>query len=141
MGRPDNDTSCAGSGPEIVPIFPLTGTLLLPGGLLPLHVFEPRYCHMVEDTIDAGDAGRIGMVQPVEPDPDDQRGHDAVDDDVEPDHAVPDVYPVGCAGAIEQVQRLPHDRFLVLLRGCERFRIREVSCASSTKMCSTPPSS
>ena len=37
--------------PEILPVFPLTGTLLLPGTTLPLHIFEPRYCNMVEDAL------------------------------------------------------------------------------------------
>lgn len=111
----------AGELPEILPIFPLTGSLLLPGGLLPLHVFEPRYCQMVEDALAAEGEGRIGMVQPVVPDPGDQRGPDGDDEE----RAAPKVYPVGCAGALEQVQRLPYDRYLVLLRGRERFRIRE----------------
>ena len=119
----DNETKIE-AAPEILPIFPLTGTLLLPGGLLPLHIFEPRYCHMVEDVADAGEAGRIGMVQPIQPDPQDQRGPDEDEADVAASDT-PDVYPVGCAGVIEQVQRLPHDRFLVLLRGRERFRVRE----------------
>jgi len=34
--------------PEILPVFPLTGTLLLPGTTLPLHIFEPRYRSMME---------------------------------------------------------------------------------------------
>ena len=51
--------------PETLPIFPLSGVLLLPGGKLPLNIFEPRYLAMVFDAL----AGHrmIGMVQPQQP--------------------------------------------------------------------------
>ena len=51
--------------PETLPIFPLSGVLLLPGGKLPLNVFEPRYLAMIFDSL----AGHrmIGMVQPMQP--------------------------------------------------------------------------
>ena len=57
--------------PETLPVFPLTGVLLLPGTVLPLHVFEPRYRAMVEDTL-SGDRV-FGMIQPFAP----QRGQPA----------------------------------------------------------------
>ncbi|MGK0312450.1 MAG: Lon protease-like protein, partial [Ilumatobacter sp.] len=34
----------------VIPMFPL-GMVLLPGGILPLHVFEPRYRQMVVDCL------------------------------------------------------------------------------------------
>lgn len=40
--------------PEILPIFPLTGVLLLPRGHLPLNVFEPRYLYLAEDALGSG---------------------------------------------------------------------------------------
>ena len=51
--------------PDTLPIFPLSGVLLLPGGKLPLNVFEPRYLAMVFEAL----AGHrmIGMVQPLQP--------------------------------------------------------------------------
>ena len=51
--------------PDTLPIFPLSGVLLLPGGRLPLNVFEPRYLAMIFDSL----AGHrmIGMVQPQQP--------------------------------------------------------------------------
>jgi Lon protease-like protein len=52
---------------EVVPIFPLTGALLLPKTRLPLNIFEPRYLAMVESAI-AG-SRMIGMIQPTEPEP------------------------------------------------------------------------
>ena len=48
--------------PATLPIFPLTGVLLLPGGRLPLNIFEPRYLAMTRDALAA--ARLIGMVQP-----------------------------------------------------------------------------
>ena len=37
--------------PETIPVFPLTGVLLLPHGRLPLNIFEPRYLAMTEDAL------------------------------------------------------------------------------------------
>jgi Lon protease-like protein len=48
-----------------IPIFPLAGVLLLPGGHLPLNIFEPRYLQMVRDAM-TGER-LIGMVQPTDP--------------------------------------------------------------------------
>ena len=55
--------------PEVLPIFPLTGVLLLPRGRLPLNIFEPRYLAMTRDAL--GGERLIGMVQPSEPQGDD----------------------------------------------------------------------
>ena len=51
--------------PEVLPIFPLTGVMLLPGTVLPLHIFEPRYRAMVEDALETDKV--FGMIQPVAP--------------------------------------------------------------------------
>ncbi|SVC46085.1 uncharacterized protein METZ01_LOCUS298939, partial [marine metagenome] len=48
--------------PDEIPIFPLTGALLLPGGQLPLNIFEPRYLAMVDSALSRG--RWFGMVQP-----------------------------------------------------------------------------
>lgn len=103
--------------PEQLPIFPLTGSLLLPEGLLPLHIFEPRYRHMVEDAL-AGHQ-HIGMVQPKSPTPEDQQGESTES------ASAPDTYDIGCAGLIEQHQNLPFGRYLIVLRGVCRFRAVE----------------
>lgn len=117
------------SGSLELPIFPLTGSLLLPGGILPLHIFESRYRHMVDDVLEQAPEQRlIGMVQPTEADPSDQRGEAE-----EPD---PDVYEVGCAGYLEQHQILPQDRYLIVLRGVCRFRVRrELESAHGYRRC------
>ncbi len=96
--------------PEILPIFPLTGAILLPGGRLPLHVFEERYRHMVEDALE-GD-GFIGMIQPQTP-----------ASQVDPRPA-PELYSVGCSGLIERWENLDDGRYVILLKGIERFRVR-----------------
>ena len=49
--------------PDVVPVFPLTGALMLPRARLPLHIFEPRYLAMLDDALKSGNR-LIGMVQP-----------------------------------------------------------------------------
>jgi hypothetical protein len=95
--------------PEILPVFPLTGALLLPDGRLPLHIFEPRYRNMVEDAI-VGD-GFIGMIQPFKPAP-------QLDERQEPE-----LYEIGCAGVIERWQQTDDGRYVVILKGVARFRV------------------
>ena len=48
--------------PEVIPIFPLSGALLLPRSNLPLQIFEPRYLQMLEDSLKTSDR-LIGMIQ------------------------------------------------------------------------------
>jgi uncharacterized protein len=100
--------------PEVLPIFPLTGVMLLPGTVLPLHIFEPRYRAMVEDALQTD---RIfGMIQPVAPQ-DDNRGPQPGADNLSPD-----LYKIGCAGYIEKWEKLPDGRFFIQLKGVNRFR-------------------
>ena len=94
--------------PSILPIFPLTGVLLLPRGRLPLNIFEPRYLAMTRDAL-AGER-LIGMVQPSDP--------QAAGDN-------PPVYPTGCAGRITSFSETDDGRFLITLTGISRFHIRE----------------
>lgn len=102
--------------PEILPLFPLTGVLLLPGMLLPLNIFEPRYCNMVRDALAGG--RHIGMIQPLVP-----RQDNRPPPGVEPE--APELYAVGCAGLLEHHQLAPDGRYLIHLRGMCRFRIAE----------------
>ena len=102
--------------PQILPVFPLTGVLLLPGMLLPLHIFEPRYRNMVRDALAA--ERHIGMIQPVVPRRDNRPPSGA-----EQEH--PELYTVGCAGRLETHQEGPDGRYLIHLRGQSRFRIAE----------------
>ena len=94
--------------PSILPIFPLTGVLLLPRGRLPLNIFEPRYLAMTRDAL-AGER-LIGMVQPSDP----RAAGDS-----------PPVYPIGCAGRITSFSETDDGRFLITLTGISRFRACE----------------
>ncbi len=99
-----------GDLPAELPIFPLTGVLLLPRGRLPLNIFEPRYLAMFDDAI-AG-SRLIGMIQPST----------ARDDPV--DAAAPNgVYAVGCAGRITSFSETGDGRYMVALDGVARFRV------------------
>lgn len=107
----------AGEMPVELPLFPLTGSLLLPGNWLPLNVFEPRYVEMVEDVME-GD-GCIGMIQPVVPRQDNRP------DPERPQPERPDLYQVGCAGRIARCEAQDDGRYLILLKGLSRFRVVE----------------
>ncbi|NMM45791.1 peptidase S16 [Rhodospirillaceae bacterium KN72] len=93
--------------PATIPIFPLAGVLLLPRGILPLNVFEPRYLNMIQDAL-ASDR-MIGMIQPC------------------PTAAgcEPAVYKTGCAGRITCFEETEDGRFLISLKGIGRFKIVE----------------
>ena len=96
--------------PEIVPIFPLAGVLLLPRGKLPLNVFEPRYLAMTEDALSGN--RMIGIIQPSDP---------------LSRASVPPVYPIGCAGRITSFSETDDGRYLITLTGVCRFEtVREL---------------
>ena len=90
--------------PQVIPVFPLGGTILLPRGQLPLNIFEPRYLNMVDDAM-AGDR-IIGLVQPNGGTP-----------------ALPSLSPIGCAGRITSFAETSDGRYLITLTGVSRFRI------------------
>jgi Lon protease-like protein len=102
--------------PEILPVFPLTGVLLLPGTILPLHIFEPRYRAMVEDALSADRV--FGMIQPFAPQQDNRPLPGA-------EKETPELYKIGCAGYIENWEKLPDGRFFIQLKGVNRFRFTE----------------
>ena len=106
---------------EVIPVFPLTGSLLLPGNFLPLNIFEGRYRNMVEDALEG--PRLIGMIQPVVPRNDNRPDLNRPDLEADPDH--PDLYEVGCVGMIEESEAQDDGRFLILLKGLTRFRIEE----------------
>jgi Lon protease-like protein len=95
---------------DLLPLFPLPTTVLFPNVFLPLHIFEPRYREMVQDTIDSDRL--IGMVLLK---PGWERDYDGR----------PAVYPIGCSGVVTHVERLADGRFNIVLRGLERFRVVE----------------
>lgn len=96
--------------PRNLAIFPLPGALLLPGGRLPLNIFEPRYLSMFLDCLK--ESRMIGMVQPTE-----------LHGDPVPEDAL--LFPVGCAGRLTGFSETDDGRLLVSLQGVCRFRLGE----------------
>src|SRR5688572_32542872 len=99
--------------PTALPIFPLTGAVLLPGGRLPLNIFEPRYLAMTRHAL-MQPSRLIGMVQPVEAN---------ADLSLEP-RGRPAVQRIGCAGRIVSFQETEDGRYQITLSGLIRFEIR-----------------
>src|SRR5215831_7858452 len=96
--------------PEIIPVFPLAGALLLPRGQMPLNIFEPRYLAMIDDAL--RDSHRlIGMIQP---DVAHKGGADK-----------PPLFKIGCVGRITQLAESGDGRYLIELTGVARFRIED----------------
>jgi hypothetical protein len=97
--------------PSTLPLFPLN-TVLVPGLVMPLHIFEPRYRHMVSTllALPDEDAREFGIVA-VRP------GHDVA---VDPMAAL---YPVGCATVIRQHEVLEDGRYDIVTTGSRRFHV------------------
>ncbi len=90
----------AQTNPDRLALFPLAGSILLPGTDLPLNVFEPRYLNMVDDALKA--ERLIGMIQPRSGD---------------------DLYEIGGLGRILQFAEMEDGRYMIVLRGLKRFRL------------------
>lgn len=92
--------------PDTIPVFPLPGALLLPRARLPLHIFEPRYLQMIEDTLKTSHR-LIGMVQPRDKPASDGR----------------ELQSIGCAGRLTQFSETDDGRYMITLSGVSRYRI------------------
>jgi Lon protease-like protein len=92
--------------PGSLPLFPLTGAVLLPRGQLPLNIFEPRYLEMIDYALQSDRL--IGMIQPSESEEKVLR---------------PSLSQVGCAGKIVSFQETNDNRYLITLAGLCRFRL------------------
>lgn len=99
-----------GDLPETIPVFPLSGALLLPRGQMPLNIFEPRYLEMVDDALRDGHR-MIGIIQP-----------DAAHSQSE-EH--PKLFRVGCVGRITQFGETGDGRYILELTGIARFQVVE----------------
>ncbi len=102
--------------PQNLPVFPLTGVLLLPGTTLPLHIFEQRYRNMIEDVLTADRV--FGMIQPFAPQQDNRPLPGA-------EKETPELYKIGCAGYIDEWKKLKDGRFFIQLKGVHRFSFEE----------------
>ncbi|MEJ6391076.1 LON peptidase substrate-binding domain-containing protein [Gymnodinialimonas ulvae] len=94
--------------PKTIPVFPLPGALMLPRARLPLHLFEPRYLQMLDDTLKTSHR-LIGMVQP----------YDA------PGGGERKLHSIGCAGRLTQFSETEDGRYMITLSGMSRFRIQQ----------------
>ena len=93
--------------PDLIPVFPLPGALMLQRARLPLHIFEPRYLAMIEDCLKTKHR-LIGMIQP---------------------RATPGGEPrlqaIGCAGRVTGFSETEDGRYMITLSGASRFRVKE----------------
>ena len=111
--------------PATVPVFPLLEALLLPGGRMPLNVFEPRYLQLVDDAMRG--ARIIGMVQPA------LDGSKRHDDE-------PELCQVGCMGRIISLSETGDGRYLISLQGICRYRIlQELTVRTPFRQCRIAP--
>ncbi len=97
--------------PETAPVFPLAGALLLPGGQLPLNIFEPRYLEMFDHALRSNRL--IGMVQP------------ALNEPFEISPGITALARVGCLGRITSFAETGDGRYIASLSGVCRFRVME----------------
>lgn len=91
--------------PARIPLFPLTGAVLMPRARIPLHVFEPRYLQMLDDTLKT-DHRLIGLIQPEGAD---NSGLAAI----------------GCAGRVVAFSETDDGRLMISLAAVSRFRLTE----------------
>ncbi len=111
--------------PEAISVFPLTGALLLPGGRLPLNIFEPRYLQMIDEAMT--DTRLVGMIQP--------RFDGATREDGEPE-----IVNVGCLGRLTSLSETGDGRYLIALQGVCRFRIvEELAVKTPYRQCRIAP--
>jgi len=104
--------------PNLLPVFPLTGAVLLPFGHLPLNIFEPRYIHMIDDAL--GASRLIAMIQP----------RVAESGLIAGDAAL---YDIGTVGRIIQFSDTGDGRYLITLEGLSRFRAKSVTFVDSER--------
>jgi len=93
--------------PDLLPLFPLSGAIVLPRARLPLNIFEPRYLAMFEDVLKTRER-LIGMIQPV---------------DKQPEGAL---HGVGCAGRVTSFTETGDGRYMISLTGISRFRFKSL---------------
>jgi Lon protease-like protein len=92
---------------RVIRLFPLPEVVLLPGTLLPLHIFESRYRAMVADSLEGDRLIGMAMLEP---------GWEEAGD-------APRIHRVGGAGEIVESEKLPDGRYNILLEGRFRYRV------------------
>ena len=92
--------------PKILPVFPLSNFIIFPRTTVPLNIFEPRYIQMIDQSMKSNRI--IGMIQPK------KTG----------ELTKPDLHSIGCAGKITSFNETDDGRYLIVLNGVCRFRIK-----------------
>lgn len=100
---------------ETLPLFPL-GTVLYPGLVLPLNIFEQRYRQLMRDLLDGPEPRRFGVIAI-------RQGRETGIT------GVTALYEVGCLAEVREVTELPDGRFEIVTVGTDRFRLRSVGDA------------
>lgn len=111
--------------PNVIPVFPLSGALLLPGAQLPLNIFEPRYLSLFDDAL----AGKrlIGIIQPAL-------------ETLSGSQQSKELCKVGCIGRITSIAETGDGRYIASLTGVCRFRvIEELSVMTPYRQCKITP--
>jgi len=93
-------------------LFPLPNVVLFPMGLLPLHVFEPRYRLMMRDCLQKAPHQRLICMTLLRGD---------YREKYYTNHA--DIYPIACVGRLLRHEELPDGRFNLILQGLSRVRV------------------
>ncbi|HVW93975.1 MAG TPA: LON peptidase substrate-binding domain-containing protein [Devosia sp.] len=96
--------------PQAIPIFPLSGALLLPFAHRPLNIFEPRYVEMVDAALRTDRL--IGLIQPQ-------------DTSVESPRGRAPLQPVGCIGRLTHFEEHGEGGYFIILEGICRFRLKQ----------------
>ncbi len=94
--------------PTSLPIFPLSGAIVMPGTFLPLNIFEPRYLNMFKDAMQGDQL--IGMIQPKYKETKDNS---------------PSLFDIGCAARISRYEETTDGRLEVMLAGICRFQVKQ----------------
>ncbi len=94
--------------PDTIPIFPLEEPTLFPGMTAPFHIYEPRYRAMIADALKGN---RIIGMTTLRP---------GYEKDYE---RSPSIFPIGCAGIIEDVEQLPNGEYNITIRALTKFRV------------------
>ncbi len=90
--------------PKKISVFPLSNFIIFPNASVPLNIFEPRYVKMIDDSMKTNRI--IGMVQPKN-----QKKN------------TPDLFSIGCAGKITSFNETDDGRYLIIIKGINRFKI------------------
>ena len=90
--------------PKKISVFPLSNFIIFPNTSVPLNIFEKRYINMIDDSMKSNRI--IGMVQPKNN-----------------KKSVPELYSIGCAGKITSFNETDDGRYLIVIKGLNRFKI------------------